>query len=96
MLLEQWTACAGDWKKSSLYMTLTSSSALRLRGRRVWLTRDMLAKKYGSYEIADEIIRAKESDEKTAATQIKPHPDAPNNKVQCWGNVAVQYVLYFS
>ena len=53
------------------------------------MTRDMLAKKYGSYEIADEIIRAKESDAHTAATQIKPHPDAPNNKVQCWGNLLV-------
>ena len=47
----------------------------------------MLAKKYGSYEIADSIIKAKENDKETAAKQIKPHPDDPTNKVQCLGNL---------
>lgn len=39
------------------------------------MTRSEIAQKYGSFEIADAIIAAKEGEPEIARTQIRPHPD---------------------
>ena len=48
-----------------------------------WMTRKTLIEKYQSEETADEIIQNKTSDDELKESQVKPHPDAPNNPVSC-------------
>ena len=80
VLREQWESCSGDWKNSQIYLSLRKTNAERKRGRRAWLTRADLVRKYQSEEIADRIIQNKLSNEELKKTQTKPHPDDPTNE----------------
>ena len=75
LLFEQWMSCAGLWAHSEFYIELKKKTTHRQYGSRVWLTRSEMAQKYGSMEVADNIIAAKENDPEIAATQIRLHKD---------------------
>ena len=78
-LYERWLSCGEDWTKSSWLLSLTSTSSHHKKGARRWMTRSQIAEKYnGSWDIADEIIAAKNTPEH--ADQRKPHPDLPNRR----------------
>ncbi|CAE7784621.1 unnamed protein product, partial [Symbiodinium sp. CCMP2456] len=80
VLREQWESCLGEWKKSEIFMSIQKSSAERRKGKRVWATRAAIVEKYKSEEVADRIIAQKMSNEETRKTQVKAHPDDPDNK----------------
>lgn len=47
----------------------------RRYGSRKWLTEIEIANKYGSTEIAAQIVRAKLEDKEARLTQVRKHPD---------------------
>lgn len=75
-------ACKGEWKESKLYEKMISRKSVRNRGARVWLTRHQITQKYGDPQLADEIIKAKESDAELRESQTRPHPDNP--AIEAW------------
>ena len=75
LLLEQWSACQGLWRESEFFIELKQKKRYRQFGARRWLTCGELIFKYGSVEVADQIISGKQHDETASKTQIRPHPD---------------------
>ena len=75
LLMEQWVACQGCWTSSEFYIELKRKTKHRSYGKRVWLTRSEMEAKYGSAEVAQHIISAKENDEEASKTQIRAHAD---------------------
>ncbi|CAL1153151.1 unnamed protein product [Cladocopium goreaui] len=78
VLFEQYVTCGGHWAESSIYLQMKIERRLRKTGSRRWLTCHEIAIKYGSQDAAEKIVAAKEADAETAATHIRPHPDAPH------------------
>ena len=78
ILYEQWIQCEGHWSENSLAKELRTSSRHRKIGSRKWMTRSELEHKYNSTRIAERIIVSKEQDAELSKTQIRPHPDCPD------------------
>lgn len=78
LLLDEWISCAGQWKSSALYKKIVQRKTTSSHGARVWLTFQQISQKYGSEEVARQIVEAKLAlDEDARKLQIKDHPDAP-------------------
>ena len=92
VLFEQWMACSGHWSESAIYLQMKVEKRLRKCGTRKWLTIHELAMKYASMDVAKKIKAAKESDPEIARTQIRPHPDAPEDEVSCQDQVCSGHV----
>lgn len=75
ILYEQWVSCSGHWRESQFFLRMSTSSRRKKFGCRKWLTQHELAIKYGSAEIAQSIVDAKESDDKLRLSHIRSHPD---------------------
>lgn len=73
-------ACAGQWRKSALYKTITERRKTSAYGARVWLTKAQLSQKYNSPDLAEQICRAKLTDAEASKTQVKKHPDLPDSE----------------
>ena len=80
VLQDAWAQCSGEWRKSELYKKFVERSTTTSHGARVWLTRAQIAKKYDSWELANEICDAKLNDSELCQTHVKWHPDAPGNE----------------
>ena len=81
MLFEEWLSANEKWNNSKLVISIRSNVAFRKRGSRKWFTRMELVAKYQDPEIAEEVIREKESLNKAApGSCARPHPDAPANE----------------
>ena len=81
MLFEEWLSANEKWTNSKLVISIRSNVAFRKRGSRKWFTRMELVAKYQDPEIAEEVIREKESLNKAApGSCARPHPDAPANE----------------
>ena len=78
ILFEQWASCEGHWTESKIYMELKVSTRHRKIGARKWLTKHELDGKF-SVRVADRIVATKENDKELAKTQVRYHPDAPND-----------------
>ena len=78
VLFEQWTACSGKWTRSSFLVSLRDSRSHKKRGCRRWLTYTQLCEKYNP-QIAEEICLSKLNDVLARKTDVKPHPDLPDN-----------------
>ena len=63
LLQEVWLSCAGEWRNSTFYSQLKQSSTHRHKGARKWMTKRDISLKYGSEEVATQIIAHKEADE---------------------------------
>ena len=83
--MDEWLSCQGQWRKSALYFKIKSSRKTSHHGARLWMTFGQISAKYGSEDIARDIVKAKTEDPEVAATQSKPHPDCPQNKAWYWG-----------
>ena len=83
ILQEAWAGCQGEWKRSDLFLKLTSRKSHTSFGARVWMTKSQLTNKYGNAAIADTIIQAKLDDPKLCESCVKWHPDAPGNQAMC-------------
>ena len=76
VLMEQWASCEGHWSQSEFYLSIRQKAKHRSYGCRKWLTRAELITKYGSTEIANQIIQAKLDDEEASQTMVvRDHPD---------------------
>ena len=75
--MDEWLACRGEWKKSTLFHRLTARKSCSVRGARCWLTKGQIFEKYKDMAIVEAIISAKLADEDTKQRFTKPHPDAP-------------------
>ena len=82
ILLQEWMACEGEWRKSALYKTITERKKTSAYGARVWLTKAQIAQKYNSAELGEQICRAKLADAEASKTQVKKHPDLPDSEDQ--------------
>lgn len=92
--MEAWTECAGEWKRSQLYIRIKKASKESEHGARVWLTRGQIKKKYRSEQIANQICDSKLHDPKMFETQTKEHPDLPEREArQSIGDVTT-YACY--
>lgn len=94
ILQEAWAGCQGEWKRSDLFLKLTSRKSHTSFGARVWMTKSQLTNKYGNAAIADTIIQAKLDDPKLCESCVKWHPDAPGNQelrlYLCWDSEGVE------
>lgn len=93
VLFEQWVSCSGHWTESSIYLQMKIERRHRTIGSRRWMTLHELSMKYGSRDVALKIQAAKESDPEYKRTQIRPHPDAPDDDVSCLLKVLVFSVI---
>lgn len=75
VLLEQWTSCAGIWTESEFYIQVKEKRKNRSYGSRRWMTRTEIIAKFGSTEVADQIITAKKDDAEVSQTHIRANPD---------------------
>ena len=101
VLYEQWSGSNGIWKESAMYLKMTSKTRFRHRGCRSWLTKEQIALKYNSQEVAEMIIASKEAlEESERAKQIRNHPcceasckDLTWSAVSCCVIVIVVFLL---
>ena len=89
-LFEEWLACDGKWHASSFIQRLQHRKEFSKHGCYRWMTRSILVEKYGTEELADEVIENKLQDAETRKSQVKAHPDFPKNEKMtlylCWDN----------
>ncbi len=74
-LYESWHESGGDWKKSKIYLNITSKEKNKRMGVREWVTRKEIVDKYGE-EGAKAIIEYKLSTPELK-DDIRDHPEAP-------------------
>jgi len=77
VLYESWTEAGGDWKKSKIYLQVTSKDKTKRMGVREWMHRAEIEKKFGVAG-ATAIINRKLSDQELKASEVRPHPEAPD------------------
>lgn len=77
VLYESWTEAGGDWKKSKIYLQVTSKDKTKRMGVREWMHRAEIEKKFGVVG-ASAIINRKLSDQELKASEVRPHPEAPD------------------
>lgn len=93
ILYENWSESQGDWRKSAIYMNVTSKSSTKRRGVRVWKTAAQIKEKWGQ-EAGAALITHKMSCPELRRTQVKDHWDAPpdNTNEDTWENTTVMIV----
>ena len=80
VLFEEWAGSEEDWSKSNLIIQMRSRNKHSKKGCRRWLTQREIADKYGSAEIAADIVRLKLEDRKARASTVRDHPDLPGRE----------------
>ena len=78
ILYEQWIQCDGHWSESSFLKEIRVTNRHRKKGARKWMTKAELTFKYQSWRIAERIAQAKENDAELSKSQVRPHPDCPD------------------
>ena len=74
-LYEAWVSCGGNWTKSKLYLSLSTSTTNRRQGKRRWMTKKIMLQKFG--DATDDIIYRKTSDPELREKEVRCHPEAP-------------------
>ena len=82
LLMEQWTQCEGLWTKSDFWIQLKSKRRNRKFGCRKWMTKSELTMKFGSAQVAQEIIEAKMLKEEVRKEQVRAHPDCHGTETE--------------
>ena len=80
-MYDAWSACGeGDWKKSTFYLNICQRNVSKKRGTRKWLTAKQMDDIYGSE--AAELIRIRKLDsEELRGSEVRAHPELPEDKV---------------
>ena len=73
-------SCGGKWEESELLIQIQQSQRHRREGKRRWMTRSEVILKYGDQDVGNSICDSKLQDPEAKKSQVKPHPDAPQNK----------------
>lgn len=76
VLFESWNECGADWRKSSIFLQVTSKDKHKRRGVKSWLTKEQLTQRFGS-EGAEAIITYKTNDQTLSKSEVRDSPDAP-------------------
>ena len=76
-LYEEWLQSNEKWQSSSYVIQLQQSTEHVKFGANRWMTFQQLTDKYGSQEIAQNIVDEKRANPQLAQSQIKRHPDCP-------------------
>ena len=81
MLYEDFFACGGDWKQSTIYKSITNSFENKKSGKRKWLTRKQMLPYFEHDDsIVDGVILRKQQDPQLRSTEIRKHPEIPKVK----------------
>ena len=81
MLYEDFFACGGDWKQSTIYKSITNSFENKKSGKRKWLTRKQMLPYFEHDDsIVDGVILRKQQDPELRASEIRKHPEIPKVK----------------
>lgn len=75
---EEWLASNEMWKNSTWAMNLKTYRGTERLGCRRWMTRAQLLQKYDANNDVVSAIVATKMEPANQATQVKPHPDAPD------------------
>ncbi len=78
-LYEDFLACGGQWKQSSIYKEITNTHVGRKRGVRKRLTRKQLLQHFDS-EVVKAIIQRKVSDNELCQSEVRDHPECSKLK----------------
>ena len=78
MLYEDFWKSSCDWRKTTIYRSVTNTIENKRSGRRQWLTRKQMLPIFDNDEgIVDGIILRKRSDPELMASQVRTHPEVP-------------------
>ena len=81
MLYEDFFACGGDWKQSTIYKSITNAFENKKSGKRKWLTRKQMLLYFEHDDtIVDGVILRKQQDPQLRATEIRKRPEIPKVK----------------
>ena len=76
MLYEDFWACGGDWKRSTILRSITNSFENKKTGKRRWLTKKQMLPYFDNdEEIVDGVILRKKSDPELCKLEIRVHPE---------------------
>ena len=75
ILQEQWTSSSGRWTQSEFYLQVVQKKKNRTIGTRRWMCRSEIITRFGSNEVADQMIAAKATDPEICKTHVRPNPD---------------------
>ena len=79
MLYEDFFKSSCDWRKSTIYRSVTNTIENKKSGRRKWLTRQQMIPIFDNDEaVVDGIILRKESDPELRETECRKHPEVPS------------------
>lgn len=79
MLYEDFWKSSCDWKKSTIYRSITNTIENKRSGKRKWLTRKQMIPVYDNDEsIVDGIIHRKCADPELKEKEVRKHPEAPS------------------
>ena len=81
MLYEDFFACGGDWKQSTIYKSITNTFENKKSGKRKWLTRKQMLPFFENDEdVVDGVILRKQQDPELRTSEIRKHPEIPKVK----------------
>lgn len=81
MLYEDFWSCGGDWKKSTIYKSITNSFTNRKTGKRKWLTRKQMLPYFDDdMSVVDAVVLRKKTDPELKKAEIRDHPENPKLK----------------
>ena len=75
VLMEQWTSCSGCWSQSEFFLSIKQKRKNRTYGSRRWMCKAEIQAKFGSAEVAQQIIDAKMADPELKKTQVRANKD---------------------
>ena len=76
MLYEDFWACGGDWKRSTILRSISNSFENKKTGKRRWLTKKQMLPYFDNDEqVVDGVILRKKSDPELCKAEIRVHPE---------------------
>ena len=79
MLYEDFWKSSCDWRKTTIYRSVTNTIENKKSGRRKWLTRKQMIPIFDNDEaVVDGIILRKRSDPELLETECRQHPEVPS------------------
>ena len=78
MLYEDFWKSSCNWRKTTIYRSVTNTIENRKAGKRQWLTRKQMLPVFDNDgDVVDGIITRKRSDKELLATEVRQHPEHP-------------------
>lgn len=79
MLYEDFWKSSCNWRKTTIYRSVTNTIENRKAGKRQWLTRKQMFPVFDNDAgVVDGIITRKRSDKELLKTEVRRHPEHPN------------------